>query len=543
MAGSKLQIVTCFVVFAALVAPFAWQLTRLTRVERVDLPVDRIHALSWEDSRVGRIDRHSVQLVFVSDGEQASHADESSALATALSSMRVSVADQRQQKPLAPSRALRDALRSRKDEQVDDALHQQQRSVARGDETFTVFFICEDVSEPVASTVVVGQYRHAWAYGCVGGDRHAAVPVLRRLLSEHVFRVPPTTHEQTRDTRRARVADKYRLQFTLLQERADTPWTWDFDAWQRRYVAPLLQKVGSLAEFTVEHQVVHFARLAQEIHWDDAGKFHFVQADDLRHFKSTNDFLTSSVLADREQVLHFMVALPAPEHSPLQIRATAPQRRVTSSFAIPGWGLATIVRPDLLAASAEAEAQELQRVAGLVVSQFRTLFGLPAHHARRPNEDITFLPARRDGVAQWELDAITRQLLQSHVRSAVETLQSIVRLVTDMPEMTVHERLQQRIVRAADAMEKILCANCSAVRADDAPALLESARRAADEADAVYYDHTMTKQLYFPQEQMLGVYAPLLAPLLLSIVFGWIREFKQWRKQQRQQKHQPLQQQ
>ncbi|GLE01861.1 hypothetical protein PINS_up010699 [Pythium insidiosum] len=532
MAGSKLQIVTCFVVFAALVAPFAW---RLTQVERVELPVDRIHALSWRDSRVGRLDdSHRIELVLLSDARDGERDRVASSLATALSSDRVTVTT-RPTQSLAPSSAVRDALRSGDLARIDDALRQQH--AATRDAAFSIFVVCEDVSMAPAgpSLVTVGQYRHAWTYGCAGGDRHAALPTLRRLVAEHLFpvRPPATTDESTRDTRRARVADKYRLQFTLLKERADSSWRWDFDAWQRRYVAPLLQKVGSLAEFSVEHQVVHYARLAQEIHWDDASKTHFVTADDLRHFKSTNDFLTSSVLADREQVLRFMVALPAPEHSPLQIRSTSPAAtRMASSFAIPGWGLATIVRPDRLEASRETETQELQRVAGLVVSQFRTLFGLPAHHERRKDDAIAFLPARRDGVTQWELDVITRRLLQSHVRASVKTLQSIVRLVTDMPEMTVHERLQQRIVRAVDAMEQILCANCSAVHVADAPALLEKARRAADEADAVYYDHTMTKQLYFPQEQMLGVYAPLLAPLLLSIVFGWIRELKQWRKKQ-----------
>ena len=134
-------------------------------------------------------------------------------------------------------------------------------------------------------------------------------------------------------------------------------------------------------------------------------------------------------------------------------------------------------------------------------------------------------------------------MLYSHVRASIETLQSIVQLVGDMPQMSVLPRVAQRIAHAVALVERILCVpthatstststitTCAAHHASGAAAaLLAIAREAVDEADAAYYDHTMIRQLYFPQEQMLGVFAPLLAPLLLPFFFGWIREFKQLR--------------
>lgn len=139
----------------------------------------------------------------------------------------------------------------------------------------------------------------------------------------------------------------------------------------------------------------------------------------------------------------------------------------------------------------------------------------------------------------FDLD-LTLNIVCSHLRASIATLQSIVQLVDEMPQMSVLERVQQRIVTAVDLLEAILCprddtstttttlAQCAAPDAN-VSALLRKVREAADHADAAYYDHTMIRQLYFPQEQMFGVYAPLLAPLILPFFVGLVREFKRWK--------------
>lgn len=131
--------------------------------------------------------------------------------------------------------------------------------------------------------------------------------------------------------------------------------------------------------------------------------------------------------------------------------------------------------------------------------------------------------------------------MSSHLKAAISTLQSIVQLVDEMTQMSVLERVQQRIVAALTLIEDILCASegdeqqqqqqCVAATTDLGD-LLTKVREAADHTDAAYYDHTMIRQLYFPQEQMFGVYAPLLAPLILPFFVGLIREYKRWKTKQ-----------
>lgn len=138
----------------------------------------------------------------------------------------------------------------------------------------------------------------------------------------------------------------------------------------------------------------------------------------LFQFKSTNDFLTTSVLADREQVLHFMAALPDLEHSPLLIR-DEPSQRVASSFEIPGWGGVVILKSqDLVQSDAALEAKEVQRMMGLFLTQFRTLLGVPSFRPRQQDAastGIVFLPSVR-AIADWELDLAVESLFERYAQ-------------------------------------------------------------------------------------------------------------------------------
>lgn len=274
-----------------------------------------------------------------------------------------------------------------------------------------------------------------------------------------------------------------------------------------------------------------------------------------------NDFLDASVLDDREQVLHFMAALPDTVHAPLYIRSDSQEQRksdLATSFELPGWGIAVILNPyalndestgnasgeDVAASASVIKGRELQRVMGLFVSEFRTLLGVPSFSHRQREEDVAsgnasrrrlvFLPSPADGIADWELDVVMRDRFTKLMQTAIETLQSTVELVEALPELSVLERVQTRVETAVTRLETILCDSNheqqqDCVEASDLRRLLAMARQASELTDAAYYDHTMIRQLYFPQEQMLGVYAPLLAPLILPFLLGLVRELKRFK--------------
>ncbi|GMF48666.1 unnamed protein product [Phytophthora fragariaefolia] len=256
-----------------------------------------------------------------------------------------------------------------------------------------------------------------------------------------------------------------------------------------------------------------------------------------------------------------MAALPDPVHAPLFIRPESQEKSkhsLATSFELPGWGIAVILNPHALngkpsanaseqklaALATQTKERELQRVMGLFITEFRTLLGVPSFTRRQRDEDATsgdasrrrllFLPSPADGIADWELDVVMRDRFTKLMQTAIETLQSTVELVETLPELSVLERVQTRVETAVTRLEAILCnANMEqqqeCVEVSDLRSLLAMARQASELTDAAYYDHTMIRQLYFPQEQMLGVYAPLLAPLILPFLLGFVRELKRFK--------------
>ncbi|GMF15425.1 unnamed protein product [Phytophthora lilii] len=248
-----------------------------------------------------------------------------------------------------------------------------------------------------------------------------------------------------------------------------------------------------------------------------------------------------------------MAALPDPVHAPMFIRSTNKEQGLATSFELPGWGIAVILNPHALSGNLSANAseaevaakskeRELQRVMGLFVSEFRTLLGVPSFSHRQREEcasrgdkkkqqRLQFLPSPADGIADWELNVVMRDRFSKLMQTAIEALQSTVELVETLPELSVLERVQMQVETAVTRLETILCNSKEedCVGVSDLRSLLAMARQASELTDAAYYDHTMIRQLYFPQEQMLGVYAPLLAPLILPFLLGLVRELKRFK--------------
>ncbi|KAI9917177.1 hypothetical protein PsorP6_013341 [Peronosclerospora sorghi] len=547
MAGTRLQIVAAFITFTLLVAPLAWH---LTQVERADLPVLRIQALSWHASRFGGPVTFPVAIYSL-------HADSSISLAPSRATTVVyltHVLELTGDETKKLDQAIVAGLQA-----TDDVLYTLRPTPSM---RFSLFLLCDEDAARAAPVLMVGKYRHAWSFRCQvekGDELYAAI---EKLMDKHVY---PNEGEkrgnQPLDTRMARIARRYRLQFSLLKENPVTVWKDSLQTLVELYMGRFIAKVGAIANFTLETQVVQYARLAKEVTPSAHGKSYYIHADELKHavvgkFKSVNDYFDVAMLEEGERMLRFMAALPDSAHSPLYIRSgRGNETDRTQSFEVPGWGLVVILNSDaLLAPSSGTSAaiasatkeRELQRVMGLFISGFRTFLGVSSFSHRQQEEEnargatsrrqLVFLPSIRDGIADWELDMVMRARFATLMQSAIETLQSTVALVEAFPELRVLERVQARVEEAVTRLEAILCTTddhphdaptCGKV--PDLAPLLVLAREAAELTDAAYNDHTMIRQLYFPQEKMWGVYAPLLAPLLLPFVLGFVRELRRFK--------------
>ncbi|CAM9655051.1 unnamed protein product, partial [Ectocarpus sp. 12 AP-2014] len=56
-------------------------------------------------------------------------------------------------------------------------------------------------------------------------------------------------------------------------------------------------------------------------------------------------------------------------------------------------------------------------------------------------------------------------------------------------------------------------------------------------SEAAYFDPTMVPQLYFPQDHLMAVYFPFLAPLAFPLIFGFAQELlRYYRKKKAKQR-------
>ncbi|EQC32027.1 hypothetical protein SDRG_10226 [Saprolegnia diclina VS20] len=473
MAGTRLALlVSMLIPLVVFIAPIAYH---LTRVPRAALPLEAIAALDVASLEAAlQTKLRNAERITLWAGR---------AFAT------------------APNAQLRvDALPALDSHDVDRQLLSAVQAANLAGE-MVVFVLCR--SKDNSAPITMGSYRHGWTDACEL-SLSAQSELLQRVFRGH--RDPSI-----------RVALKYRWSLSLLSE---VP-SWESASWAAHvsevamaYVEPLAAKLSALASFTLESQALHYARLAPDYGYDEATQTHFVTASDLQQFKSANDFATVSILHDREQLVHFMAALPSADHASLVIRPTATTSTSKRSFLIPGYGGVTVLNP------LAAPIDEVHRMMQVAVAQLRAALGL------RSVGDAGM------GLADWELDLLVRVWLTKHWHTSLSAITSTAKLVDAMPQMTVLPRIQRQVDTTLRTIHTITAAledRDSVWRAADCAAQLLSLRAAVEAIEGTYYDSTMVAQLYFPEEHLYAVYLPLLLPLVLPFGFGLVREIKRVR--------------
>eukprot|EP00903_Cladosiphon_okamuranus_P018137 g16691.t1 len=152
---------------------------------------------------------------------------------------------------------------------------------------------------------------------------------------------------------------------------------------------------------------------------------------------------------------------------------------------------------------------------------------------------LTFLPSPADGVTDWEVDALLRVGMARNRAAAAETLRSLAALVESQSEMEVSSKIAGDVRAAIAAL-----ANSDALVSEAATAAspaggarggewagagaMRWAREALRRSEAAYFDPTMVPQLYFPQDHLMAVYFPFLAPLAFPLIFGFAQELRRY---------------
>jgi phosphatidylinositol glycan class S len=132
-------------------------------------------------------------------------------------------------------------------------------------------------------------------------------------------------------------------------------------------------------------------------------------------------------------------------------------------------------------------------------------------------------------LTDFQLDTLYRQRAFENAGSSKETLQSIIKLVHQIPNMPVGQDVRDDVREALSALE-VLYAGVWRVPAS----ALQHSSRALTLASRAFFNPGMLALLYFPAEHKYAVYTPLFAPVAVPLVITLLREVSAWRKDRRE---------
>ena len=377
----------------------------------------------------------------------------------------------------------------------------------------------------------MGRYRHAFGFLSPSDGPSQLTAALQRSVSllTAMFR-----HHTTRssDARLLTYQPEYRLSFTLLTSRP-APWTysWDFAAVHALHLAPLLNATSRSLRLSTDSQSLQYFDL----------------------LPGGGQVVTEEALVDLVGRMGWMLASPLAKHS-VELVAYIPEagRRGmkvrgkdgvdVESFIVPGWGGMTIVNEaledeegDRAGGGAATTVKELGErsaaaVMGRLIALVRVMLGLPeevyaASLSSPAASDFALLPSSAY-IAQWESDVLFARFLTLSVQSALHDLHALINLVDTVPHMPVNESIAELVHDSIDAAAAAR-AHCAEGRWQQCG---EAALRCSRSAHDAFYAESLLPTLYFPEEHVYAVYAPLFVPIGLPVLGAVLARVRNWRR-------------
>lgn len=326
-----------------------------------------------------------------------------------------------------------------------------------------------------------------------GSSRASATELATRLAS--------------RMTRSLKYAPTYHLTISLFTPTA-SPSDWDIDSALAESLAPLLESLSGISNFTVDTQVQLYATFSPSVQspeYDSDLGVWTLREEDLSGFINAAEWpLSPSIGAG--PTLNFVIYVPDPGNAPLVIKGSQ-----ASSWLIPQWGGVFILN------SPPGASNESRRVAGLSKDEIQPALLTFSHQL------LSFLGAPQSPPSlPLQLQTLTRLRAASLLFSASSTMGSLARLTVALPSIAIPETVST----AVDTTLAQLRRTCDALKVGRFNDALSHARVAEAEAENGFFEKSMVGQVYFPDEHKVAVYLPLLGPVGVPLVMSALKELK-----------------
>ncbi|KAJ6657285.1 hypothetical protein lerEdw1_002652 [Lerista edwardsae] len=305
---------------------------------------------------------------------------------------------------------------------------------------------------------------------------------------------------------------------------------WDIEGAISRYVKPLLDKLSSVAEFSVDSQILYYAALGVTPRFDASSSSYILSAHSLPHVINPVEARLGSSAASLYPVLNFLLYVPERLHSPLYIQDKDGAAVPTNAFHSPRWGGIMVYNIEPEAANETSFPRrvdvDMVRVMEVFLAQLRLLFGIlpaPLPHG------AVLESSGNEGLSDWELDHLLWARAVENVATVSTTLTSLAQLLDKISNIVIKDDVASQVYHAVESAQRAM----QELELGHLDTAFQASKDAITASERAFFDPSLLHLLYFPDDQKFAIYIPLFLPMAVPILLSLLkilREAKQKKK-------------
>ncbi|XP_054611812.1 GPI transamidase component PIG-S isoform X2 [Dunckerocampus dactyliophorus] len=350
-------------------------------------------------------------------------------------------------------------------------------------------------------------------------------------VSDRVYLSPGSQQSKADRMRPFKSSPVYEITFSLLNPDPNSHRLyWDIEGAVQTYIQPLLSKLGPVANFSVDSQILHYTMLGVNARFDSNRGAYTLGADSLAHVINPVEARLRSNAASSNPVLNFLLYVPDAQHSPLHI-LDGKKREVTSNaFHSPRWGGIMVYNVDRFYGTQTTFPVDIDinmaKVMGVFLAQLRLLLGVQPSTSPK---GFLVSPPGSAGLTDWELDRLMWSRSVENIATATTAITSLQQLLDQISTIVINDNIAQLVSSAVSSLQLAM----AELEAGNLGFALQYSKEAMLASERAFFDPSLLHLLYFPDDQKFAIYIPLFLPICLPILMSLLRiisEVKQKRR-------------
>nr|KAJ3419294.1 hypothetical protein HK105_007125 [Polyrhizophydium stewartii] len=330
--------------------------------------------------------------------------------------------------------------------------------------------------------------------------------------------------------RTVKYAPQYQIVLSLLVGNPqDNIVTWDIEKAANAYIAPFLESLSNISDFTITSQILNFAQLPtvpDDQRQSDGSVEFTMRPKSLTSFINSAEWNLASVVSLAPPI-NLILYIPPASFSPLVLLHTDGSPLASNAFLVPQWGGIVVRSLPKNTPRVHYSVDALHHIMEIFVEQLRGLLGVEQTHIVNSAQllsgvHVQYASSPELGLTRWEVDRLFRARTVLNIVDAAQTLTSLANLLEQLSGMVVPDHIQTLVARSLDSIEHAKL-DLEQKRYSSATFY---ARDAITSAEAAFFDPAMVPLLYFPDEHKFAIYMPYFVPVTVPVIIAIIREVR-----------------